>query len=252
MSGETESRCGSRRRGGQPGRKLRHQRRQAAYAPRGGQVGRHDAGRSHSAAVRRRGGQERIVAPDGSVIEPSPKRQRHETLVKALARAHDRKLLDRDAHVLVRKLTEAGEQEQVSGSLRLVLLAPEIVEGIPERRADRAVTLGWSQDPRPCVRRAAADGHQSAGRLFLDTDRTPIAVPRSAALVRSSVEVADLRAHLQVIQPVARLQKSKLIASQHGARELLLPISDRRSGECRLRSACPRLRHRYTVGWRSG
>ena len=85
----------------------------------------------------RRGGRKRIVAPDGSEIAPTTKRQADGTLVKALARAWRwQKLLDDGVYGSVIEIAKSEKlnQSYVSRILRLTLLAPEIVERVLDGR----------------------------------------------------------------------------------------------------------------------
>jgi hypothetical protein len=89
----------------------------------------------------RRGGRKRIVAPDGSAIAPSSKRQPDSRLVKALARAWRWQcMLDEGVYTSV---SEIGDAENISKSyvsriLRLALLAPDIIEAILGGMADQS------------------------------------------------------------------------------------------------------------------
>ena len=79
----------------------------------------------------RRGGRKRIVAPDGSELDPSSKPQPDGKLAKALARAWRwQRMLDDGVYASV---SEIGEAENISKSyvsriLRLALLAPDIID----------------------------------------------------------------------------------------------------------------------------
>jgi hypothetical protein len=92
----------------------------------------------------RRGGRKRIVMPDGSAIAPASKPQQDGTLVKALARAWRwQRMLDDGVYTSV---SELGDAENISKSyvsriLRLVLLAPDIVEAILAGRTDQGMIL---------------------------------------------------------------------------------------------------------------
>jgi hypothetical protein len=96
----------------------------------------------------RRGGRKRIVAPDGSEIVPSSKRQPDGTLVKALARAWRwQRGLESGEYGTLADLADA---ERISRSyvcrvLRLTLLAPDIVERILDGRP----TAGLAQLLKP-------------------------------------------------------------------------------------------------------
>jgi hypothetical protein len=100
----------------------------------------------------RRGGRKRIVAPDGSEIAPSSKRQHHGTLIKALARAWRwQRMLDEGVHMSV---SEIGDAENISKSyvsriLRLALLAPDIVDEILAGSTDQTLVLERLERPLP-------------------------------------------------------------------------------------------------------
>jgi hypothetical protein len=101
----------------------------------------------------RRGGRKRIVAPDGSELTPSSKRQPHGTLVKALARAWRwQKLLDAGVYASVNEIYEAENisKSYISRILRLALMAPDIVEAIltPVRRVPAGP---WAQGVRSAL-----------------------------------------------------------------------------------------------------
>ena len=98
----------------------------------------------------RQGGRKRIVAPDGSELTPNSKPQPDGTLVKALARAHRwQGMLEEGRFASVRELAEAERVSlsYVSRILRLILLAPDIVERILEGRPTAA--LAQLQKPFP-------------------------------------------------------------------------------------------------------
>jgi hypothetical protein len=101
---------------------------------------------------RRPGGRKRIVAPDGSAIVPSSKRQPDGTLVKALARAWRwQRMFDDAVYSSVTEISEAEgiNKSYVSRILRLALLAPDIVEIILEGRSDQALMLERLERPLP-------------------------------------------------------------------------------------------------------
>jgi hypothetical protein len=86
----------------------------------------------------RRGGRKRIVAPDGSDIVPATKPQPNSTPIKALARAWRwQQLLDSGVYTRVAELADAEHinRSYVCRVLRLMLLAPVIVERILDGRA---------------------------------------------------------------------------------------------------------------------
>lgn len=98
---------------------------------------------------RRYGGAKRIVAPDGSDLQPSPSIP-DGTLLKALARAFRwRKLLENGTYATVAELaaTEKINPSYVSRILRLTLLAPDIVEAI--LNGTQSQTVGLSTLTRP-------------------------------------------------------------------------------------------------------
>jgi len=100
----------------------------------------------------RRGGRKRIVAPDGSEIVPISKPRPDGTLVKALARAWRwQRMLDKGVYTSV---SEIGDAENISKSyisrtLRLAMLAPDIVEAILAGRTDQALMLENLERPLP-------------------------------------------------------------------------------------------------------
>jgi len=100
----------------------------------------------------RRGGRKRIVAPDGSELAPSSKPQPDGTLVKALARAWRwQRMLDEGTYATV---SEIGDAEKISKSyvsriLRLVLLAPDILDAIVAGRTDQGMVLEQLERPLP-------------------------------------------------------------------------------------------------------
>jgi hypothetical protein len=100
----------------------------------------------------RRGGRKRIVAPDGSELVPTSKRQPDGTLIKGLARAWRwQRMLDDGVYATV---SEIGDSEKISKSyvsriLRLALLAPDLVEAILEGSTDLALMLERLERPLP-------------------------------------------------------------------------------------------------------
>jgi hypothetical protein len=85
----------------------------------------------------RRGGRKRIVTPDGTELAPSSKPQPDGTLVKALVRAWRwRRLIDERRFGT---LADLADTERISRSygcrvLCLTLLAPDVIERIPDGR----------------------------------------------------------------------------------------------------------------------
>jgi len=102
--------------------------------------------------LQRRGGRKRIVAPDGSEIEPTSKPQPDGTLMKALARAWRwQRMLDEGRYTSV---SELGDAENISKSyvsriLRLALLAPDLVEAILAGSTDQGMMLERLERPLP-------------------------------------------------------------------------------------------------------
>jgi hypothetical protein len=91
--------------------------------------------------LQRRGGRKLIMAPEGAAM---PKPHRHETLVKALVRAHRwrRKIESGQA----RSITDLAAQEGVTDAyvcrlLPLTCLAPDIVEAILDGRQPKGLRL---------------------------------------------------------------------------------------------------------------
>jgi len=84
-------------------------------------------------AFKRHGGRKTIVAPDGTQIAPDRSKATAQTLVKALARAWRwQKLLDDGVYGSIAEMAdrERINRSYLSRTLRLSLLAPDIVEAI--------------------------------------------------------------------------------------------------------------------------
>ena len=99
-----------------------------------------------------RGGRKRIIAPDGSEIVPSSKPQPDGTLVKALARARRwQRMLDQGLYTSISEIGDAENisKSYISRSLRLALLAPDIVDVILAGRTDQRVMLEQLERPLP-------------------------------------------------------------------------------------------------------
>jgi hypothetical protein len=90
-----------------------------------------------------------IVAPDSGDAWAPAKPRPDETLIRAMARAHRwRRLIENGTY---RSAVEIAEAERITRSfvnrlLRLTLLAPDIVEAIPEGRRPKGLLL-WRQVP---------------------------------------------------------------------------------------------------------
>ena len=97
-------------------------------------------------AIRRRGGRRLVVTPDG-VVAPgvAPARTRADpALVKALARAHRwKRLLESGRYGSLAELAAAEkiDRSYLGKTLRLTLLAPDIVEAVLDGRQSRALAL---------------------------------------------------------------------------------------------------------------
>ena len=97
-------------------------------------------------AIRRRGGRKLVVTPDGSGAPgAAPARTRADpALVKALARAHRwKRLLESGRYGSLAELAAAEriDRSYLARTLRLTLLAPDIVEAILDGRQSRALAL---------------------------------------------------------------------------------------------------------------
>jgi hypothetical protein len=93
-----------------------------------------------------------LSAPDGGEIVPTSKPQADATLVKALAKTWRRQsMLDGG---ICTSVSELGDAENISKSyvswvLRLVVLAPDIVEAILARQTDAELMLEILERPLP-------------------------------------------------------------------------------------------------------
>jgi len=97
-------------------------------------------------AVRRRGGRKVVVTPDGGGVPgATPARTRADpALVKALARAHRwKRLLESGRYGSLAELAAAEKIDRsfLGKTLRLTLLAPDIVEAILDGRQPLATGL---------------------------------------------------------------------------------------------------------------
>lgn len=97
-------------------------------------------------SIKRRGGRKLVLAPDGAKITAAPvTRHVDNAMVKAIARAFRwRDMLESGAHATIREIAAAERinETYVGRTLRLTLLAPDIVEAIlsgrmPGLRLDR-------------------------------------------------------------------------------------------------------------------
>ena len=88
-------------------------------------------------AIRQRGGRKLVVAPSGATTWPPQRARIDSTLIKALARAHRwKRMLDDGRHGSVSELAAAEKLDRgyLGRILMLTLLAPDIVEAIPDGR----------------------------------------------------------------------------------------------------------------------
>lgn len=104
---------------------------------------------------RKRGGRKLVIAPNGTDAWAPPRSRVDNAMVKALARAHRwQKMLDAGRYQTVRDLAAAEDinPSYVARTLRLTLLAPDIVEAILDGRHDpERVRLDRLMEPFPVV-----------------------------------------------------------------------------------------------------
>jgi hypothetical protein len=100
---------------------------------------------------RKRGGRKLVISPAGADAWATPRARVDNAMVKALARAHRwQKLLDEGRYQTVRDLAAAEciNPSYVARTLRLTLLAPDILEAILDGRHDpERVTLNRLMEP---------------------------------------------------------------------------------------------------------
>lgn len=102
-------------------------------------------------AHRKRGGRKLVVAPDGGAWA-SARPRIDNALVKALARAHRwRRMLESGVYATVEEIAQAQRinASYFGRTLRLTLLAPDIVEAILGGRQAPGVSLGRLVKPFP-------------------------------------------------------------------------------------------------------
>ena len=95
-------------------------------------------------AFKRQGGRKTIVAPDGTPIAPGRSQATDRTLIKALARAWRwQRLLDGGVYGSIAEMAdkERINRSYLSRTIRLSLLAPDIVEAILAGTAPPTLTL---------------------------------------------------------------------------------------------------------------
>jgi hypothetical protein len=102
-------------------------------------------------ALRKRGGRKLVVAPEGATWG-APRPRVDSAMVKALARAHRwKRLLESGRFGSVAELAEAEKinQSYLCRVLRLILLAPDIVEAILDGRQPVGLQLDALLKPLP-------------------------------------------------------------------------------------------------------
>lgn len=102
---------------------------------------------------KKRGGRKLVISPTGADAWAPPRARVDSAMVKALARAHRwQKMLDAGRYQTVRDLAESESinPSYVARTLRLTLLAPDIVEAILDgRHHPERVTLDRLMEPFP-------------------------------------------------------------------------------------------------------
>ena len=99
-----------------------------------------------------RGGRKLVISPEGVPSWAKPRTRIDNTMVKALARAFRwRKLLETGVYTTVEEIAAAEKinTSYVSRILRLVLLAPEIIEKIVDGRQPIDLTISNLTKPFP-------------------------------------------------------------------------------------------------------
>jgi hypothetical protein len=104
-------------------------------------------------SIRRRGGRRLVLAPDGRDISAAPvHRHIDSAMVKAIARAFRwREMLENGTHATIAEIATAEKinETYVGRVLRLILLAPDIVEAILGGRQPPELQLGGLTKPFP-------------------------------------------------------------------------------------------------------
>ena len=101
-------------------------------------------------AFKRVGGRKTIVAPDGTRLAPSRSKATDSTLTKALARAWRwQKLLDEGVYGSIAEMAdkEGINRSYLSRTIRLSLLAPDIVEAILDGTQPATLQLADLEGP---------------------------------------------------------------------------------------------------------
>jgi hypothetical protein len=103
-------------------------------------------------AFKRFGGRKTIVAPDGSQVAPVRSKATDSTLIKALARAWRwQKLLDDGVYGSIAEMAdkEGINRSYLSRTIRLSLLAPDIVDAILNGTQPATLQLADLEQPFP-------------------------------------------------------------------------------------------------------
>ena len=103
-------------------------------------------------SFRRFGGRKTIVAPDGSQFLPARSKATDSTLIKALSRAWRwQRLLDQGAYNSIAEMAdkEGINRSYLSRTIRLTLLAPDIVEAILNGTQPATLQLSDLEQPFP-------------------------------------------------------------------------------------------------------
>jgi len=103
-------------------------------------------------SFRRFGGRKTIVAPDGSQFLPAHSKATDSTLIKALSRAWRwQKLLDQGVYSSIAEMAdkEGINRSYLSRTIRLGLLAPDIVEAILNGKQPATLQLSDLEQPFP-------------------------------------------------------------------------------------------------------
>lgn len=103
-------------------------------------------------SFRRFGGRKTIVAPDGSQFSPKRSKAADSTLIKALSRAWRwQQLLDDGAYSSIAEMAdkERINRSYLSRTIRLMLLAPDIVEAILNGTQPATLQLSDLEQPFP-------------------------------------------------------------------------------------------------------
>ena len=101
--------------------------------------------------LRRRAGRKTVIAPDGA-SSWAPRPRVDNTLVKAVARAHRwQQLMESGRYSTMTELAAAEKVDQcyMARVLRLILLAPDVIEAILDGRQIRELALAELMQPFP-------------------------------------------------------------------------------------------------------